>query len=326
MIGQAQGGVMEKISVLILEQSVPTGIVALMDLFKLAGGYSGKEFDTEIVSFDGKPVQYSKYLQITPDRSVKEVGDTDIIIVPSSGFRKKDLGSYPVEVLDWLKVSHEKGICIAGGCTGVFLLAESGVLKNRKATTHWAYAPIFRKRYPDTDLISENIITEDGNIVCSGGVSSIVDLYLFLIERVCGKKIATKCAKNIVFERGHNAQTPFEIFRNRKKHKDTSIIKAQGWIEKYFNKEFQIDDISSYVGMSIRNFKRRFKNATGESPLVYIQKLRVEAAKNLLETNSSAIDEIARNVGYDDVGFFRKLFIRHAGISPSLYRQKFKSM
>jgi transcriptional regulator GlxA family with amidase domain len=317
---------MKKISVLILEQSVLTGIVSLMDIFKMAGGYSGKKFNVEIVSSDGKPIKDSNVFQITPDRPATEVSETDLIIIPSSGFRKRDLGSYPVETLDWLRKHFEKGTKIAGCCTGVFMLADSGILNNKKATTHWAYADLFRKRYPGTELISDNIITEDGNILCSGGASSVVDLYLFLIERYRGKKIATKCAKNIVFERGRHIQTPFENFRHQKKHKDSDIIKAQGWIDRYFNKEFQIDDISNFVGMSIRNFKRRFKNATGDSPLVYIQKLRVEAAKNLLETTSSAIDEVARNVGYDDVGFFRKLFARYAGINPGLYRQKFKSM
>jgi transcriptional regulator GlxA family with amidase domain len=316
---------MKKISVLILEQSVLTGIVLLMDIFKMAGAYSGEHFNIEIVSSDGKPIKYSDVFHITPDRPATEVNETDLIVIPSSGFRKRDLESYPVKILDWLKKHFEKGTKIAGCCTGVFMLAESGILNKKKATTHWAYADLFRKRYPDTELISDNIITEDGNIFCSGGASAVVDLYLFFIERYRGKKIATKCAKNIVFERGRHIQTPFENFRHQKKHKDFDIIKAQGWIERYFSKNFQIDDISKHVGMSIRNFKRRFKNATGDSPLVYIQKLRVEAAKNLLETGSSAIEEIACKVGYEDIGFFRKLFARYAGISPSLYRQKFKS-
>jgi len=324
LIGQYGEVKMDKVSILILEQSVPTGIVSFVDIFKMASAYS-KRFKIEIVSVDGKPIRYSNYLEITPDKSVEQALYTDLILIPSSGYSAKTFGSYPAPVMEWLKNQNGKKTCIAGCCTGVFVLAEAGLLKNKKATTHWAYANHFMKIYPDVDLFSDKIITEDGNIFCSGGATAGIDLCLYLIEKYCGKKTATRCAKNLLIERGRDTQKPFEIFKNCKKHQDFDIKKAQNWIEKYFNNNFQLDDVSSHVGMSIRNFKRRFKIATGDPPLVYIQKLRVDIAKNLLENRSSAIDEIARKVGYDDVGFFRKLFTRHTGISPSLYRQKFNS-
>jgi transcriptional regulator GlxA family with amidase domain len=315
---------MKKICILILEQSVPTGIVSFVDIFKMASACS-KRFEIEIVSVDGKPIRYSNYLEITPDKSVEEALETDLILIPSSGYSLKTLGSYPATIMEWLKNQNAKKTGIAGCCTGVFVLAEAGLLKNKEATTHWAYATHFMKRFPETNLFYDKIITEDGNIFCSGGGTAGIDLCLYLIEKYCGKKTATLCAKNLLIERGRDTQSPFEVFKNCKKHKDFDIKKAQNWIEKYFDSNFQLDDVSSHVGMSIRNFKRRFKIATGEPPLVYIQKLRVDAAKNLLENRPSAIDEIARKVGYDDVGFFRKLFSRHTGISPSLYRQKFNS-
>ena len=151
-----------------------------------------------------------------------------------------------------------------------------------------------------------------------------MDMCLYIIEQHYGQKVANRCAKIFLLERGRKSQSPYVISHIKKNHQDEQIIKAQNRIEKNFNKDLKVNDIAAYIGMSLRNFKRRFKIATGESPLVYIQKCRIEAAKKILENNSSGIEEIANKVGYDDVGFFRKLFTRHVGLSPCLYRQKFR--
>lgn len=323
---------MKKISILMLEQSLLSGIVSYMDIFKMAGATWDKStgfelnafFEVEIVSVDGNPLKYSNYIEINPDRAVSDATDTDLIIVPSSGYDIHTIGSYPNEITDWLKYHHEKRTDIAGGCTGVFVLAEAGILNGKIATTHWGYTDWFRKKYPEIILSPEKILTEDGNIFCAGGGSAGIDLCLYLIERHCGQKVANRCAKALLLERGREIQTPYVITHRKKNHQDSEIQKAQNWVEECFHDNFQINDVASHVGMSLRNFKRRFKNATGDSPLVYIQKLRIEAAKKILENKSAGIEEIACEVGYEDVGFFRKLFARHVGVSPSLYRQKFR--
>ncbi len=324
---------MKKISILILEQSLPSGIVSFGDVFKMAGamwdkfkGFTVKPlFDVEIVSIDGKPVQYSRYLSIKPDKSISEVENTDLIMVPSSGYDIDSLGSYPRKMTDWLGYHNDKKTQIAGGCTGVFLLAESGILNGKIATTHWGYADMFREKYPEIRINPDKMMTQDDNIFCSGGGSAGIDLCLYLIEKYCGQKVANRCAKILLLERGRDIQPFFGNFYSQKNHQDLEILKAQNWIETYASRPFLVDDVASHVGMSLRNFKRRFKNATGESPLVYMQKLRIEAAKNMLEKKSTGIEEIANQVGYDDIGFFRKLFARYVGVSPSLYRQKFNS-
>ncbi|MBA3010453.1 MAG: helix-turn-helix domain-containing protein [Proteobacteria bacterium] len=322
---------MKKISILILEQSLPSGIVSFADVFKMAGAAWDKSkgftvnplFDVEIVSIDGKPIRYSRYLEIKPNKSISEVESTDLILVPSSGYDIASLGSYPRVLTDWVADHHERATQIAGGCTGVFLLAEAGILNGRTATTHWGYADLFRKRYPGVRINPEKILTRDGNVFCSGGGSAGIDLCLYLIEQECGAKVANRCAKILLLERGRDIQPSFAGFHPRKKHGDSEIVTAQTWIEAHSSHNFCMADVASRVGMSLRNFKRRFKNATGESPLVYMQKLRMEAAKNMLEKKRTGIEEIANQVGYDDIGFFRKVFARYVGVSPSIYRQKF---
>jgi transcriptional regulator GlxA family with amidase domain len=322
---------MKKISILILEQSLPSGIVSVLDVFKMAGSVWDKTrgfavnplFDIEIVSIDGKPVRYSRSLEIKPDKSIFDVKTTDLVMVPSSGYDINTLGPYPGEMTDWLAHHHVRGTRIAAGCTGVFLLAEAGILDGRLATTHWGYVDLFRQRYPHVLMNPDQMITEDSNLFCAGGGSAGIDLCLYLIERCCDRKIANRCAKILLLERGRDVQPSFAGFYPPMHHQDPQIIRAQNWIETHFSHTFCIDDLASLVGMGLRNFKRRFKNATGDSPLVYVQKLRMESAKTMLEKKSTGIEDIARQVGYDDIGFFRKVFARYVGISPSLYRQKF---
>lgn len=322
---------MKKISILILEQSLPSGIVSFVDVFKMAGavwdkskGFTVKPlFDLEIVSIDGKPVHYSRSIEIKPDKAISEVEITDLIMVPSSGYDIATLGPYPGEMTDWLAHHHDNGTRIAAGCTGVFLLAEAGILDGRLATTHWGYVDLFRHRYPQILMNPDQMITGEDNIFCAGGGSAGIDLCLFLIEGYFGRKVANRCAKILLLDRGRDVQPAFAGFHPLKNHQDSQIVKAQNWIETHSSHPFCIDDLASLVGMGLRNFKRRFKNATGDSPLVYVQKLRVESAKTMLEKKSIGIEDIACQVGYDDIGFFRKVFARHVGISPSLYRQKF---
>jgi transcriptional regulator GlxA family with amidase domain len=296
---------LKKISILILEQSLPSGIVSFVDVFKMAGAMWDKTkgfvvnplFDVEIVSVDGKPLHYSRCLEIKPDKSILEVENTDLIMVPSSGYDIDTLGPYPREMKEWLGYHNDKGTRIAGVCTGAFLLAEAGILKGKIATTHWGYVDLFRKRYPDIHINPDRIMTEDDNTFCSGGGSAGIDLCLYLIEKFCGKKVANRCAKLLLLERGRDIQPSFAIFHPQKNHQDPDIVRAQNWIEAYSFHNFLVDDVASHVGMSLRNFKRRFKNATGDSPLVYMQKLRIEAAKICLKKNPRGLRKLRTKWG-----------------------------
>ena len=324
---------MKTIAILILDQTLPSGVAGITDIFKLAGAHRDLKkgfrlktlFDVKIVSTDGKPVRLLNSFIVEPHGPVESVSNPDLIIVPSSGYVPSKLGNYPENIKAWLRFHHSKKRDIASGCTGAFVLAEAGILDHRLATTHWGYAAYFRKKYPLVRLRSDMMITEDKNLFCSGGGSAGIDLVLHLIERYNGMETANYCAKLLLLERNRTTQMPFSVFHEKKNHQDAQMAKAQETIERRYGENLSIDALSDDVGMSLRNFKRRFKNATGDPPLVYIQKFRVEMARKLLETGNLSIEEISGKVSYDDVGFFRRLFHRHTGISPTEYRRKFNS-
>lgn len=332
MVDRARGD-MKRVAVLILKQTLPSGIASIADILMLAGAYRDPEkgfglkklFDVKMVTADGEPVQLLNSFSVTPAGSVDAISEADLIIIPSSGYDPSTLGNYPENIKDWLTFHHQKKTDIASGCTGAFVSAEAGILDNRVATTHWGYADYFKHKYPAVNLQSDMMLTEDENLFCSGGGSAGIDMALYLIERYYGGETANNCAKLLLLERNRQTQMPFSGFYEQKNHHDSEIIRAQERIESDYGQNLGIDGLAADVGMSLRNFKRRFKNATGDSPLVYIQKFRIETARKLLESGSMPIEEISGRVGYEDVGFFRKLFHRHTGISPSEYRRKFNS-
>ena len=321
------------IAILALDHSAPTGVLVVWDMFSVAASMVNKRrknagpkaCEIRIVTVDGNTLRYSDFLEIKPHGSIDEVREPDLIIVPSGGYRESRLRRYPERLKTWLATQHHRGVPVAGICTGVFLLAESGILEGRKATTHWAFADVFRRHYPSVDFTPEKIITQDRDIYCSGGGSAGVDLTLLLIERHFGPEPARLLSRMFLLERGRNEQNPYMDSRFEKNHKDPDILKAQAFIETRMTEDIFMDHVASHVGMSLRNFKRRFKAATGESPLAYLQKLRMEKAKLILEHDDVSIDMLARQVGYEDLGFFRKLFARHTGVNPRDYRRRFRN-
>jgi len=208
-------------------------------------------------------------------------------------------------------------------CSGVGLVAAAGLLDGKRATTHWGLAERFREKYPRVKWMPELMVTEDRGFYCGGGVNASLDLAIYLVERFCGHEVAMQTSKALLIEMPRAWQAGFAIVPLKTDHDDDVISKAQDWIHKNFSRTFALEDPAERVGMSVRNFVRRFKQATGDSPLIYLQKLRVAAAKRMLESNHRNMQEISYAVGYQDVAFFRSLFQRHTGISPSEYRERF---
>ena len=208
-------------------------------------------------------------------------------------------------------------------CSGVGLVAASGLLDGRRATTHWGLAELFRKKYPNVRWMPELMVTEDRGIYCGGGVHAALDLSLYLVEKFCGHEVAMQTAKAMLIETPRSWQAGFAIVPLKTTHSDDAISGAQEWLHQNFQQTFTLEAVAQRVGMSLRNFVRRFKQATGDTPLIYLQKLRVAAAKRLLESNHRSVQEISDGVGYHDVAFFREIFQRHTGDSPSAYRGRF---
>jgi len=319
------------VTVLFLDQTFSSTATGPMEVFRHAGllwnSFTGMRpvphFRVTTASIDGRPVRCDGPIHIRPAAALKDVRKTDLIFIPSTGLSVEDVAARNAPVIPWLLRWHRRGTAIASVCSGVGLAAAAGLLDGRRATTHWSLAERFRQMYPGVHWMPELMVTEDGNLYCGGGVNASLDLSLYLVERFCGHEVAMQSAKAMLIEMPRAWQAGFSIVPLKTAHSDHSISVAQEWLHKNFHETFPVDAPAERAGMSLRNFVRRFKQATGDSPLIYLQKLRVAAAKRLLENGHRTMQEISDAVGYQDVAFFRKIFERHTGVSPSAYRRRF---
>lgn len=284
---------------------------------------SKPRFHVTTASPDGEPVQCDGHIRIQPQRSLAEIRKADLIFIPTTGLHFEDVAELNAPVIPFLKRWHRRGAGIAAVCSGVGLVAAAGMLDGKRATTHWALADKFRAMYPKVKWMPELMVTEDRGFYCGGGVHAALDLSLYLVEKFCGHEVAMQTAKALLIDTPRAWQAGFGLVPLKTEHSDKSISSAQEWLHENFHKNFPLEATAKRVGMSLRNFVRRFKQATGDSPLMYLQKLRIAAAKRLLESDHRSVQEISDAVGYQDVAFFRNLFQRHTGVSPSAYRQRF---
>ncbi len=319
------------VTVLFLDATYSSTAVGPMEVFSHAGSLwnylTGKRqvprFNVATASADGGLVLCDGPIHIKPRYSLKDIRKTDLIFIPTTGVSIYDVVERNPAVVPWLHKWHKRGAAIASVCSGVGLVAETGMLDGRRATTHWALADKFREMYPKVKWMPELMVTEDHGFYCGGGVHAALDLSLYLVQKFCGHDIAMQSAKALLIDMPRAWQAGFAVVPLKTEHHDDAISTAQDWLHENFHKPFPLDAPARRVGMSLRNFVRRFKQATGDSPLIYLQKLRVAAAKRLLESDHRTMQEISDAVGYQDVAFFRSLFQRHTGVSPSAYREKF---
>ena len=322
---------MKEITVLLLDQMFSSTAIGPMEVFRHAGSLWGQltgadlepRFRVTTASADGKAVNCDGGIQIKPNIAVSEVGNTDLIFVPTTGLSLHDVVERNEAIVPWLKRRSRRGVAVASVCSGVGLVAAAGLLDGKRATTHWGLAEVFRQKYPRVNWMPELMVTEDRGFYCGGGVNASLDLSIYLVERFCGHEVAMQTAKSLLIETPRAWQSGFAIVPLKTDHTDDSISSAQEWMHKNFARTFPLEDPARRVGMSVRNFVRRFKQATGDSPLAYLQKLRIAAAKRMLESNHRTMQEISAAVGYQDIAFFRSLFQRHTGVSPSAYRDRF---
>jgi transcriptional regulator GlxA family with amidase domain len=280
-------------------------------------------FSLTTVSVDGKPVTGGAGVQVMPDKAIDEIEQTDIVFVPAMGGDIDVILKQNVTTIPWLQKLYERGAMIAGVCTGVALMAEAGLLDGRRATTYWAAADTLQRRYPKVDWQPKLAVTEDCGVLCSGGLYASIDLALYIVERMCGREVALRTARTLVVEMPRTYQTGYSILPFGSDHADTTIRRAEDWLHDHFPDDIDLDQVATDVALSPRTFLRRFKSATGETPLAYLQRLRTEAARRMLEEDRMTVQEVGLAVGYEDVAFFRDLFKRHVGISPGAYRERY---
>ena len=324
---------MLQVTVLFLDQTFSSTAIGPMEVFRhagtlwnvLTGNRPLPRFRVTTASADGRAVSCDGPIKVQPTTSINAIRKTDLIFIPTTGLSIDDIVERNAPVVPWLRRWHKRGAAIASVCTGVGLVAATGLLDGKRATTHWALADRFREKYPKVQWMPELMVTEDRGFYCGGGVHAALDLSLHLVEKFCGHEVAMQSAKAMLIETPRTWQAGFSIIPLKTEHSDEAIVRAQEWLQQNFRRSFPVEAPAQHVGMSLRNFVRRFKLATGDSPLAYLQKLRVAAAKRLLESNHRSLQEISEAVGYQDVAFFRQVFQRHTGVSPSAYRQKFGS-
>jgi transcriptional regulator GlxA family with amidase domain len=279
-------------------------------------------FDVKLVGLTREIQTYEKVFKVEPELTIEEVAATDLIIIPAL---KADQHSLQLnqDFVPWITSQYKAGAEVASLCLGAFLLASTGLLKGKKVATHWVAAGSFQKMFPDVTLVAEKIITDESGIYSSGGAYSFLNLILYLVEKYAGRNMAVQCAKVFEIEIDRGSQSPFIIFNGQKDHEDEPVKKAQSFIEKNFQKRITVDELASMLAVSRRNLERRFKKATSNTTVEYIQRVKIEAAKMSFENSRENINEVMYKVGYTDSKAFRTTFKKITGLSPLQYRSKY---
>ena len=255
-----------------------------------------------------------------------EVEKTDLIIIPAFDGDIQHAIEANKDFTPWIVEQYKKGAEVASLCMGAFLLASTGLLKGKKCATHWMAANDFRRLFPDVDLVTEKIITDEQRIYSSGGAFSYLNLILYLIEKYTGREMAILCAKVFAIEIERDNQLSFTIFHGQMGHNDELVKKAQQFIEKNYGNRITVDQLASELALSRRAFERRFKKATSNTVNEYIQRVKMEAAKMSLESSRENVNEVMYKVGYNDTKAFRTIFKKITGLSPLEYRNKYREL
>jgi transcriptional regulator GlxA family with amidase domain len=311
--------------------STLAGIYDVMNAPALVGPssiQSGPPFDIEIVGESVGPIQLASGVPIEVQRSIDTVETSDIVIVPSvllngSGWQK---GRYP-QLVEWLQRMHARGAVLCSACSGIFLLAETGLFDGKDATVHFSYAQQFAAIYPLVTVHPERVLVIAGpreELVTSGASMTWHDMALYLIARYAGATDAQEVARMYALQWHQDGLAPYITFKGKSDHGDAEIEGAQRWLSTHFSVANPVEEMIKRSTLAERTFKRRFTAATGIAPIAYVQRLRIEDAKRRLERTDAPVDEISWRVGYEDAAFFRRLFKRTAGLAPGAYRKRFR--
>ena len=257
---------------------------------------------------------------------IDDIKKTDLIIIPALDGDIREAIEVNRDFIPWIIKQYENGAEVASLCLGAFLLASTGLLKGKRCATHWMAESNFRMMFPDVTLVTEKIITDEQGIYSSGGAFSYLNLILYLIEKYAGREIAVLSAKVFAIEIERQNQLSFTIFQGQKSHDDELIKKAQDFIEKNYQEKISVDQIASLLALSRRNLERRFRKATSNSIVEYIQRVKIEAAKLSLESSLENVNDAMYKVGYSDPKAFRVSFKKITGLSPMQYRNKYNRL
>jgi transcriptional regulator GlxA family with amidase domain len=283
-------------------------------------------FKVQLVGLNKDAHVYDKFFTVHPDVTIKDQHKTDLIIIPAVNGDMEKVIKINKDFFPWINKQYSNGSEVASLCVGAFLLASTGLLRGKKCATHWLGANDFIKMFPDVSLVSDKIITDEHGIYSSGGATSFWNLLLYIIEKYTDRDMAIFMSKYFEIEIDRYSQSSFIMFRGQKEHEDEPVKQAQEFIEKNYHDKITVEQLTTMLALSRRNFERRFKKATSNTVVEYMQRVKIEAAKKGLETGRKNVNELMYEVGYSDTKAFRTVFKRTTGLSPIEYRNKYNKM
>jgi len=305
-----------------------SSIVGAYKIFTRANEYwkqSGRRelFKIELAGISKEVEYYGGLFTVKPHTHISAITKTNLIIIPSLNHNYQKAVKANKLLIEWVEKQYKHGAEIASICTGAFMLASSGLLDGKTCSTHWAAADTFRTMFPEVNLQTDKLITDENGIYTNGGAYSFLNLVIYLIEKYYDRQTAIFCSKVFQIEMDRQSQSAFIIFTGQKLHGDEVVKKAQAYIESNLHEKISVEHLSSKFAVGRRNFDRRFIKATGNTPVEYSQRVKIESAKKALETSRKTINEVMYEVGYSDVKAFREVFRKITGMSPLEYRGKY---
>jgi transcriptional regulator GlxA family with amidase domain len=319
---------MKKITILVPEGAVMASIADPRYMFTasnelLKSSEKKPYFEVRLAGLTKEVKLNDGIYTINPDLLLHDVQQTDLVIIPALSGEMKKAVEINKDFIPWIVEQYKRGSEVASLCIGAFLLASTGLLKGKQCSTHWLYANQFRSMFPDVMLVDDKIVTEQNGLFTSGGATSYWNLLLYLVEKYTNRETAILASKFFLLDIGRRNQSSFIIFRGQKDHEDETVKLAQEYIENNFKDKITVDMLCDLFGVGRRTFERRFKKATSNTIVEYIQRVKIEAAKKELETGRKTVNEIMFDVGYMDSKAFRDVFKKIAGMSPVDYRNKY---
>jgi transcriptional regulator GlxA family with amidase domain len=319
---------MKTITILVPEDAVLASIADPRYMFTAANELlksAGKQpfFEVQLAGLSKEVKLNEGLFTINADLMLRDITRTDLVIIPALSGDMKNAVEINKGFIPWIVEQYKNGTEAASLCIGAFLLAATGLLKGKQCSTHWLYANQFRTMFPDVMLVDDKIVTEQNGIYTSGGASSYWNLLLYLVEKYTDRETAIAASKFFLLDIGRRSQSPFIIFRGQKDHEDETVKEAQEFIENNFQDKITVDILCNMFGVGRRTFERRFKKATSNTIVEYMQRVKIEAAKKQLETGRKTVNEVMYDVGYIDTKAFRDVFRRITGLSPVQYRNKY---
>jgi transcriptional regulator GlxA family with amidase domain len=305
-----------------------SSIVGAYKIFTRANEYwkkTGKKelFKIELAGISKKVEFYNGLFTVNPHAHISKIPKTDLIIIPSLNHNYQNTVKQNQSLIEWIEKQYKQGAEIASICTGAFLLAGSGLLDGKTCSTHWSAANNLRAMFPKINVQTDKLITDEKGIYTNGGAYSFLNLVIYLIEKYYDRQTAIFCSKIFQIEMDRQSQSAFIMFTGQKSHSDEVVHKAQAYMESHVDERISVEHLSSRFAVGRRNFDRRFIKATGNTPLEYSQRLKVESAKKAFETSRKTVNEVMYEVGYSDVKAFREVFRKITGMSPLEYRHKY---